>query len=104
MGFRLGDIAEKTENGILNGTRQEIACDCYFTATGKSIPRWLRIRDEKTGEIHTIQGIESISSEEKCYCGIDTIEHVCRITLNDTKHLVKLIYTKETCKWVLIEI
>lgn len=104
MGFRLGDIIEKTENGLLNGTRREIACDCYFTATGKSIPRWIRIRDEKTGEIYTIDGIEPICSEEKSYCGIDTIEHFCRITLGDTKHLVKLIYTKETCKWALVEI
>ena len=104
MGFRLGDIAEKTENGILNGTRREIACDCYFTATGKSIPRWIKIRNEKTGEIYTIRGIEAISTEEKSFCGIDTVEHVCRLNLNGTQHLVKLIYTKETCKWSLIEI
>lgn len=104
MGFRLGEIAEKTEHGILNGSRQEIACDCYFSASGKSIPRWIRIRDEVSGEIHTFHDIEIISKEEKSYCGINTVEHVCRITIHETKHLVKLIYTKETCKWVLIEI
>jgi len=104
MGFHLGDIAEKTENGILNGTRREIACDCYFTATGKSIPRWLRIQDEKTGEIYTVRDIQPISTDFKSYCGIDTVEHICRILLNGQEHLVKLIYTKETCKWSLIEI
>lgn len=102
MGFQLGEIAEKTDHGVLNGTRQEIACDCYFTATGKSIPRWLRIRDEKTGEIHTIREIEPISTEEKSYCGIDTIEHFCRIRIEGAEYLVKLIFTKETCKWALI--
>lgn len=104
MGFHLGEIAEKTENGILNGIRREIACECYFTATGKSIPRWLKIRDESTGEIHMVRDIQQISTELKSYCGIDTVEHVCRIFLGGQEHLVKLIYTKETCKWSLIEI
>ena len=104
MGFRLGEIAEKTEHGILTGCRQEIACECYFTATGKSIPRWIKIRDEVTGEIHTFYDIEPISTEEKCYCGINTVEHICRIEIYETKYLVKLIYTKETCKWVLVQI
>lgn len=48
MGFQLGEIAEKTDSGILNGSRKEIACECYFTASGKSIPRWLKIQDDKT--------------------------------------------------------
>ena len=104
MGFQLGEIAEKTDSGILSGNRKEIACDCYFTATGKSIPRWLRIRDENTGEIHTVRDIQPISTEAKSYCGIDTVEHVCKILIAGQEHFVKLIYTKETCKWTLIEI
>lgn len=104
MGFQLGEIAEKTDSGILNGSRKEIACECYFTASGKSIPRWLKIQDERTGEIHMIRDIQRISTETKSYCGIDTIEHVCRIQINGKEHFVKLIYTKETCKWSLVEI
>ena len=104
MGFRLGDIAEKTEHGIINGSRQEIACDCYFSCTGKSSPRWIRIRDKVSGEIYTIHEIELLSTDKKRYCGIDTVEHICRLTVGDTKHLVKLIYTKESCKWELIGI
>lgn len=51
-----------------------------------------------------IRDIQRISTEVKSYCGIDTVEHVCRIQINGKEHFVKLIYTKESCKWSLIEI
>ena len=28
MGFRLGDIADHTDNGTLRGIQREIACEC----------------------------------------------------------------------------
>jgi len=103
MGFRLGDIAEKTENGTLRGIQREIACECWFTSKGKTIPKIIKVMDEE-GMLHTIRDIQVLTSEEKTYSGIKTVEHLCRINLGGRLETVKLVFTKESCKWVIVEI
>lgn len=103
MAFRLGDIIEKTDAGVLKGVQREIACDCWFTSNGKSMPRAIKIMDEQ-GMIHSISDIEVLFSEEKTYSGIATVEHVCRIAVAGTSEIVKLVYTKESCKWNIVKI
>lgn len=102
MAFRLGDIAEKKEHGILRGIQREIACECWFTSTGKSIPKLIKVMDEK-GTLHTIRDIQLLASEEKTYSGIETVEHLCRIPVGGRMETVKLVYTKENCKWTIVE-
>lgn len=102
MGFRLGEIADPTEAGRIKGIQREIACDCWFTSRGRSIPKMIKIMDEE-GMIHTINEIQILCSEEKTYSGIHTVEHVCRIVLGEYCEIVKLIYTKENCRWVLVK-
>ncbi len=102
MGFRLGDIADKRENGILSGIQREIACECWFTSTGKSIPKIIKVMDEE-GILHTIRDIRLLTTEEKTYSGIQTIEHICKINFGGTIETVKLIYTKESCKWAIVQ-
>lgn len=45
MGFRLGDIADHTDNGTLRGIQREIACECWFTSKGKTIPKIIKVMD-----------------------------------------------------------
>lgn len=103
MGFQLGDIIEKREHGILQGMQREIACECWFTSNGRSIPRAIKAMDEE-GILHTVRDIELLTTEEKTYCGIQTVEHLCRISLCGRVGIVKLIYTKESCRWTMIEV
>ena len=103
MGFRLGDIIEKTEQHAPKGIQREIACECWFTSRGKSIPQWINVMDE-TGMLHTIREIEVLTTEEKAYSGIETVEHLCRITVEGRQTLVKLILTKESLKWSIVEV
>ncbi|MBQ4523718.1 MAG: hypothetical protein IJA10_12310 [Lachnospiraceae bacterium] len=103
MAFRLGDIIEKKEHGILHGIQREIACECWFTSQGKSIPKLIKVMDEK-GCIHTVGDIQVLTTEEKTYSGIQTVEHICTIPVNGRKEIVKLIFTKETCKWVIVKL
>lgn len=103
MGFQLGDIAERTEQGILRGIQREIACECWFTSKGRSIPKIIKVMDEE-GMLHTIREIQLLTSEEKTYSGIQTIEHLCRIKLGGRIETVKLVFTKENCKWALVEL
>ena len=103
MGFRLGDIADKTEAGVLRGIQREIACECWFTSKGKSIPKLIKVMDEE-GMLHTINEIQLLTTQEKTYCGIPTVEHLCRINLGGRMETVKLVFTKENCKWVIVEV
>lgn len=101
MAFRLGDIADRTENGALRGIQREIACECWFTSNGKSIPKLIKVMDQE-GMLHTIREVQLLSSEEKTYCGISTVEHLCRVNLGGIMETVKLIFTKESCKWSIV--
>ncbi len=103
MAFRLGDIARDTEAGNLKGIQREVACECWFTSQGKTIPKLVKIMDEE-GVIHTIDEIQLLFAEEKTYSGIKTVEHVCKIRLQDRMETVKLVFTKESCKWVIIAV
>lgn len=103
MGFRLGDIQEKKSAGELKGIQREIACDCWFTSQGRTMPRIIKVMDN-AGFIYTIKDIEILYSEEKTYSGIPTIEHFCKIRFNGMERYVKLIYTKENCKWALVAV
>lgn len=103
MAFRLGDIIEKTDSGVLKGVQREIACDCWFTSKGRSMPRAIKVMDAQ-GMIHTISDIEILYSEEKTYSGIGTVEHVCKLELGGQSEVVKLVYTKESCKWNIVRI
>ena len=103
MGFQLGDIAERTEHGVLRGIQRDIACECWFTSKGRSIPKIIKVMDEE-GMLHTIREIQLLTSEEKTYSGIQTIEHLCRIRLDGRIETVKLVFTKENCKWALVEL
>lgn len=103
MGFQLGDIAEKNENGTLRGIQREIACECWFTSKGKSIPKIIKVMDEE-GMLYTVRDIQVLTSEEKTYSGIKTVEHLCRINLGGKLETVKLVFTKESCKWTIVEL
>ena len=54
--------------------------------------------------LHTIREIQVLATEEKTYSGIQTVEHLCRIKLGNGMETVKLVFTKESCKWVIVEI
>lgn len=103
MAFHLGDVIERTQAGSLRGIQREIACECWFTSKGKSIPKLIKIMDGE-GMLHTIREIQVLTSEEKNYSGVATVEHLCRIRLGESMETVKLVFTKESCKWVLVEL
>lgn len=103
MAFQLGNIAEIREHGVLHGIQRDIACECWFTSSGKSIPKLVKVMDED-GILHTIRDIQLLTTEEKTYCGIQTVEHLCKILLRGKVGFVKLIYTKESCRWTIMEV
>lgn len=83
------------------GNQVEIACDCWFSRKGKTVPQLIKY-EEEDGEIRTIHSLRVITSEDKLYCGIRTREFICRAEIENVEYEFKLVFRKEECKWFLI--
>ena len=101
MAFGIGTNHKETDAGIIRGIQKEIACECWFTSTGKMIPLMIKVRDED-GEMLVIRKIEVHYQEKKKYAGIPSIEFNCTLTLLEQGIPAKLIYYQTEGRWVLI--
>ena len=101
MGFMTGKIMETTDAGLLKGIQKDVACECWFTSTGNTIPRFIKVMDAE-GQICTVQVLSVEGVERKRFSGIETVEHICRIAFDGKEQIVKLILNKLDCKWKII--
>ena len=101
MAFGIGTNTQKADDGLVKGKQKEIACQCWFTRTGKVMPTMLKIQDED-GEIRTVHQIQVRSKEEKWYAGVSSIEFDCTITILEQKINVWLIFYREENRWALV--
>lgn len=100
MAFGIGTNTKEADAGALRGTKREIACECWFTSTGKIIPLMLKIKDED-GEMLVIKKIEVHYQEKKNYAGIPSIEFDCTLTILEQAIRAKLIYYQTESRWVM---
>ena len=100
MAFGIGTNAGNITAGVVKGAQREIACECWFTSSGKIIPLMLKVKDED-GEIRVIRQIEIHSQEKKMYAGIPSIEFDCTIIILGRQLPAKLIYYMSEGRWVL---
>ena len=49
MGLIITPVNEYTDAGEFRGILQDIACGCWFTQNGKTIPKLIRAMDERGG-------------------------------------------------------
>ena len=66
MAFGIGINTEHTEQEPLSGTYHEVAVQCWFTATGKSLPLMLKVKGEDE-EIIQINHIQVLTVEKQWY-------------------------------------
>lgn len=98
--FGIGTNTQDKDAGAIKGKQVEIACECWFTKSGRTMPLLIKFQDEE-GEIHTIDQIRVIFFEEKNYSGISSVEYDCMIAFREIQYSVKLVFFKQTCKWVM---
>lgn len=101
MAFGIGTMQQESSGGIVKGIQKEIACECWFTSTGRAIPLMLKLQDEN-GEICTIREIRVHSQEKKNYAGTPSIEYDCSIVFGELESRVKLVYFQTESRWVLL--
>lgn len=100
MVFGIGTNSLPADIGIVSGKQKEVACECWFTSTGKITPLMLKVEDED-GEIRVVKEITVHSQEMKRYAGNASIEFDCSLWLGERKIKAKLIYYLTQSRWVL---
>lgn len=100
MAFGIGTNTKEPDAGEVTGTQIEVACECWFTSTGKMIPLMLKVQDAD-GELHIIKKIEVHSSDKKKYAGIPSVEFDCTIMMLEKSFRAKLIFYQTESRWVL---
>lgn len=101
MIFGIGTNTEMTDAGVLSGRQFEVACDCWFTSKCSSLPRLIKFEGED-GEIQTVRDIQVITTENKNYSGIPSIEYLCKAVIGGIMQEFKLVFFQTECRWVLI--
>ena len=100
MVFKTDFGIQDKDSGRLRGRQLAVACGCWFTSTGRPIPRLIKFQDEN-GELQTIQTIQVDYEEEKHYSGIPFHEFDCRIFFHGLWMQVHLLYMKEQNRWLM---
>lgn len=101
MGFGIGINTEKTNAGMIRGKQEVVACDCWFTSSGKTIPRFLKYQDAD-GLIYSIHDIQVHSSQKKNYCGIPMIEYECSCIQDGQEYYFRLLFQILDCLWKIV--
>ena len=89
MAFGIGTNPPQADAGNVRGTQRRIACECWFTSTGKIVPLMLKIQ------------ITVHSQEKKRYAGVPSIEYDCTLTLRGKSVRAWLIYYQSENRWVV---
>ena len=100
MAFGIGTNAGNADAGAVRGMQKEVACQCWFTKSGKVTPLMIKVEDID-GEIRSIRQIEIHSQEKRIYAGIPSIEFDCTLIILEQAINVKLIYYQTENRWVL---
>lgn len=100
MAFGIGTNSQFANAGAVKGEQREIACECWFTSTGKITPLMLKIQDEE-GEYQVIKPILVHAQEKKLYAGTPSVEFDCSVQLQGKERRVWLIFFVNENRWVM---
>ena len=98
MGMGIGINAHNPDEGLVVAKRGRVVIENWFTATGNSMPKLIKIRNED-GSILVIDNIRNIYHEKKYYCGIPIIEYACSTYDRGIERFFTLYYYVEDSKW-----
>ncbi|MCI8659431.1 MAG: hypothetical protein HFG54_04145 [Lachnospiraceae bacterium] len=98
MAFGIKTNPPKPVKGYIRREEKRVACECWFTSTGRVMPLMLKIEDE-SGEIQTVREIWVHSQEKKRYAGILSMEFDCTLCVRNRKVRGWLIYYQEENRW-----
>lgn len=100
MAFGIGTNSQEANAGAVRGEQKEIACECWFTSTGKMIPKMVKVQDDD-GVVHKITRIQVHSQAKKNYAGTPSVEFDCTLIVLNQQLPARLIYYQMENRWVM---
>lgn len=100
MSFGIGTNAKQTNVSSIRGEQREIACECWFTSTGKMTPLMIKIQDED-GEYQVIKPITVHSQKKLMLAGTPFVQFNCTIMLRGQEQRVRLLYYQNENRWAM---
>jgi len=101
MGFAVGMEQEKLQERAVRGRYVKVAVGCWFTSTGKAIPKMLKYEDEE-GMRHLMNDIRVLKTEQKYYAGILSHKYVCQAVLGTRLEEFVLLYYPGENTWNMV--
>jgi len=101
MAFPTGSNIQKLQDRAIDGVQHDAAVDCWFTATGETIPRLVKVKGAEE-EIITIKDIQTFKVEQKFYGGTHCRKHWCRAEMNGIVKEFLLLFYVDECKWRIV--
>lgn len=101
MGFGLGMETEKLQERAVNGRYMKVAVGCWFTSTGKAIPKMVKYEDEEKLQ-HTLNRIEVLKSDKKHYAGIYSQRYDCCVVEAGVRRYFTLLYHPGDNTWDMV--
>lgn len=110
MAFGLGEQYERTSRPPVRTAesvweqwreqRIDIACECWFTSQGKTMPLLIKFMDAE-GCLRTFRNIRVNYMEERNYSGIHLVEYDCEVEYGGRLEKIKLFFYTAKCRWAM---
>ncbi len=98
MGFCAGSEGNISDERGRSGRRQRVAVDCWFTATGRTMPRMVKYEDED-GCLQTLRDIYIVKQDQSHYVGIYCQQFYCRAVVDGKARDFILFFHSKNHTW-----
>lgn len=101
MAFGEPFYPEQKDGGEIRGIKQRVAVGCWFTSTGRMMPKLLKYQDSQ-GRICCLEDIRVLEMEEKYYAGSLVRRYDCLTRKEGREYEFLLLFYPEVCSWQMI--
>lgn len=101
MGFVVSSGTETLEEREIRGHWQKVAVDCWFTSTGRAMPRMVKYEDQD-GCLQVLRDIRVVKQEQKHYAGVCCQRFDCRTVIDHREYEFILLFHFREHTWDMI--
>ena len=101
MGFVVSSGTEILEEKGIQGCWQKVAVDCWFTSTGRAIPRMVKYEDQD-GCLQVLRDIQVIKQDQKNYAGVYCQRFDCRAVVDGMEREFVLLFHIREHTWDMV--
>lgn len=101
MGFAVDFGEEQLYERDIKGHRQKVAVDCWFTSTGRTMPRLVKYEDAE-GKLQALRDIRIMRQDQKNYAGIYCRRFDCKTVVDGREQDFTLLFYPKEHIWDMV--